>query len=260
MGCGNSTNNGNNAPVAVLSDGSQSDPLHSVYMTATVNGKVTSLSFATALEKDEATFNALIKQRKPVKYLLDHMKEEGDKEVTLEEIKDMLNDSSTLESLFCRCDVNGDGQLTSDELAKALEEDKTMIDLFKKAGKPIEYVMDYLKDSKQQLSLDEFRDMLHDDSSFEALFARCDLNGDKQLSQEEISAALSGSPDLVTKMEDATMPVGKLLEYLKANDKDKITLEDFRELIHTTLVAPAVEEAAAPAEEKKEEAAAPAAE
>lgn len=255
MGCGSSNDKGSGSKPTQKSSGNTDATIDALYAGAGTDGKVSCVAFATALEKDKATVGALIKERKPVNYLIEHLKSEGDKDVTLKEIKDMLNDSSSLESLFCKCDLNGDGQLTSTELAEALEQDKTMVDVFKKAGKPIDYVMDYLKEHNQQLSLDEFRDMLHDDSSFEALFARCDLNGDKQLSQDEISTALSDSPELVAKMHEANMPVEKLLEYLKANNKDKITLADFRELIHTTLAAPAAEEAK---EEVKEEAAAPA--
>jgi len=252
MGCGGSKAPKQEAMPVIASNLTTVEEVFAA--AASGNANVTGRVMASCLEQNKELIANLQTQKKPIRYLIDHLQSTDVGSVfTLAEINGMLNDTKSFESLFARCDLNNDGNITSTELAKALEEEKELVEAFKKLGKPIVYVMAYLKEHSDSITLEEFRAILHDEDSFEALFAKCDLDADGQLSQDEIATALADNPELVAKMKAANMPVERLLEHLKAKNQEKISLEEFRELIHHELAdaSTATAEPVVAAEEEK---------
>lgn len=196
---------------------------------------VTGTELKTALDSDQELVQIMAQTGLPVHFILKHLEEEVEEGVSIEQFRSMLHDPS-IEGLFARCDINNDGAVTCAELREVLKADSTLAAMMQEAGKPIQYIVEYLEEAGEDgVTIEQFRSMLHD-PSVEALFARCDLNNDGQVSAMELKEALDKDPELVTMMKDAGKPIEYILTYFgtEATEDDvTVDIDTFRDMLHT---------------------------
>jgi len=241
MGCGSSTakteqrakqtEQKTQKQATVLQPTTKSD-LRTIFDACCKTGGVAcSRELAEAIEKSPGTIKTLTEENLPITYMLAHLKEQGDEEISWETLYEQLHDKHSLEALFARMDTNNDGALSTQELKKGLENEPDLLKIMEESHVPMKQVMEYFEEATEEIDIERFREILHH-PTLEALFERADTDHNGFLSQQELSAALENDHALCEDIAGAGMSVQAILETLRREDQNQLSLEQLRNLIH----------------------------